>query len=152
MRSTLALFAILTLAACSQPSAPAGEGGNQGAKTPSPQANTPPTGGAPAADNRIPQAFQGVWDGLQGHCDPDSDLRVEFAASQLSFYESSGQVKAVKQDGPGTIEVTLAMAGEGEQWTQTMRFALSPDGRQMIASPVPADKSGLTNTLKRCPK
>ena len=138
---------MVLLAACSQQPSQSGDAAN----TPSPKANTPPTQAASDEPNTVPAAFVGVWDGTKGHCDPDSDMRVEIGKQSLAFYESSGAVKQVTRDGPGTIELTMAMDGEGEQWTQKMRFALSPDGRQMTASPVPADHPGMATALKRCP-
>ncbi|MXP27890.1 hypothetical protein GRI58_03510 [Porphyrobacter algicida] len=147
MRRLILMAAMLTLAACSQQPSQSGDANN----TPSPKANTAPTQTASAAPNAVPAAFLGVWDGAKGHCDPDSDMRVEIGKQHLAFYESSGEVKQVTRDGPGTIELTMAMDGEGEQWTQKMRFALSPDAHQMTASPVPADHPGMATALKRCP-
>ena len=138
---------MVLLAACSQQPSQSGDAAN----TPSPKANTPPTQATSDEPDTVPAAFVGVWDGAKGNCDPDSDRRVEIGKLQLAFYESSGEVKQVTRDGPGTIELTMAMDGEGEQWTQKMRFALSPDGRQMTASPVPADHPGMATALKRCP-
>ena len=150
MRTHILIVVMLTLAACSQQPSNSGDS----SKTPSPRANTPPTGAGAASATpvveQVPDAYLGVWDGIKASCDSNSDMRVEIGKQQVTFYESSGQVKQVAQQGPGTVELTLAMDGEGEQWTQKMRFSLSPDGQHLSASPVTADQPAITNQLKRC--
>lgn len=126
----LALFA---LGACgSEPDAPAPEP----AETAMPVEpdggigdGAPPPGDAvdTALANRIPPRFQGVWDHVEGSCDPASDLRMEISGSEILFYESVGMVTDVAEEGDDVV-VTLAMEGEGETWEQKTRLSLAGSG------------------------
>lgn len=125
-------LAVLALAACSQEpgDAPAAEetimpvepdgGIGDGAGPP----------GTGLADT-IPAAFLGVWDYVEGTCDPASDLRVEIAPTSMQFYESYGAVTRVEVASPQSIIVGLAMEGEGETWQMERMFTLSDDGETL---------------------
>ncbi len=79
------------------------------------------------ANNQIPTRFQGVWDYVEGTCLPESDLRMEISADEILFYESIGKVTAATSDGDA-VQLTMAMEGEGENWTEEYRLSLSDDG------------------------
>lgn len=112
----------------------------------------PPGDAGAIAAGRIPQRFQGVWDFEGGTCDPASDMRMEISAAEILFYESIGLVKNVKADGDDII-VTLAMEGEGENWEQATRFALSGSGKEQRLHSTDADepKGPDIYPSKRCP-
>lgn len=78
----------------------------------------------------IPNILIGAWDYEKGSCDPASDMRIEVDRTELRFYESVGQVLAVRSEGDATI-VDLAMQGEGERWNETLRLVLKNDGTRL---------------------
>ncbi|WP_151973377.1 hypothetical protein [Erythrobacter sp. EC-HK427] len=80
-----------------------------------------------AAEGAIPAQFIGVWDYIEGTCDPASDMRLEISQDSLVFYESVGQVRSAQADGD-TLRVDLAMSGEGESWRDQLQFTLMDDG------------------------
>lgn len=138
---------VLALAAC----------GSEPAEQPPP---APPTAEAPAAPEGpagataetalIPERFLGVWDYEKGSCDPASDMRLAIGQDRFEFYESVGEVTAVRNEGEATV-VDLAMAGEGETWAQTLRLVLK-DGGERLHVTEPASASDTDDyPRKRCP-
>ncbi|MEM8724733.1 MAG: polysaccharide deacetylase family protein [Pseudomonadota bacterium] len=75
----------------------------------------------------IPERYFGVWDYEGGTCAPESDLRMEIKAGEITFYESYGEVSDVRVEAGDTI-VDLAMEGEGETWMQSLRLSLVGEG------------------------
>ena len=134
----LITIAALVLAACGEaPPAPARPAGT-------PSAPQSPSSAAPAA---IPASFRGSWDVDGGSCGVnDADNALTLQPDRLSFYESGGEVTAVRQTAPGVIEVDAALSGEGETWTATLSFALSDDGATLTTT-----QAGAPPTVrKRC--
>ena len=141
MKRLLCPLAALTLAACSQ-------GADD--EAPAPQETMMPVepdggigdgAGPPQAvtADTIPQAFLGVWDYVEGSCDPASDLRVEIEPTSMQFYESYGEVTRIEVDSPERIVVSLDMEGEGETWEMARVFTLSNDGRTLTPGSVGED-------------
>lgn len=127
--------------------------------TPQPAPSEPPAAapaapeapvGAIAETTLIPERFIGVWDYEKGTCDPASDMRLAIGQDRFEFYESVGEVKAVRQDGEATV-VDLAMAGEGETWDQSLRLVLK-DGGERLHVTEPGSASDTDDyPRKRCP-
>ena len=103
----------------------------------------------PVTAETIPAAFRGVWDCVEGSCDPASDLRVEIGPETMQFYESFGEVTRIEVAGPQGIVVSLAMEGEGETWEMARRFTLSDDGRRLTPAAV-GDDQFEPMPLKKC--
>ena len=74
-------------------------------------------------EGAIPARYLGVWDYVDGTCSPESDMRMEIAPREITFYESYGAVSDVIPDGEDVI-ADLAMEGEGETWTNKLRLSL----------------------------
>lgn len=151
--------AALALAACSQDaSAPvdsevAPSGGTDDATLRQGERSlADPTEEGPARQlTSVPERFRGVWDYVEGSCNPASDLRVEIGENAFGFYESQGQVTDIRAEGADAIVVTLAMGGEGETWTMKRRFTLD-DGGRLIPSAVEGEERFEPMPLKRCRK
>jgi len=137
-------LALLALAACSQepaePEAPA----PTAAATAAPQPET--TAAAPAGT--IPAAYRGAWDWTGGSCAALSDLRMEIGAEEIHFYESVGEVQAVRER-EGALEIDLAMEGEGMQWTQTTMLRMVDGDLLETEHDDPAGEGRMR--LRRCP-
>ena len=101
--------------------------------------------GAPL--NAIPARFLGQWGGVDGPCTPDSEMFLTIRPGTIAFYESQGEVTAVRRGEPGIV-VTLAMQGEGESWTSEYAMALVQGGDQLVTREL-ADGGGAT-TRRRC--
>ena len=98
----------------------------------------------------VPAAFRGVWDYEGGTCMASSDLRVEIGTERMEFYESVGEVTDVKRVDANTVDITMAMEGEGERWTIDRRFRLSNNGRTLTPLPIESDGEFEPMPLKRC--
>ena len=100
----------------------------------------------------IPVRFQGTWDGADGTCAPESDLRIAITDKDVLFYEAMGTVTAVTDDGSTTI-LTLQMEGEGDQWNENLVLSLRDDGQSLTAYFQSLDKqqNGETFARKKCP-
>lgn len=148
----LALVLGLALASCGSETDPPREP-TPPQSAPSPQA--PPLAERQEADpdiakGEIPQRFHGVWDYEKGTCDPTSDMRMVIAARQIDFYESTGLVSGVGQDGASAI-ADLVMSGEGEEWFETLRLTLSEDGNRLETSDASQPPVKDAYPRKRCP-
>jgi hypothetical protein len=78
----------------------------------------------------IPERYRGYWNNDLAHCPYSGDSRWLVEAHSITLHESSGSVLRVTERN-GTLEVALAMTGEGTQWQSTARLRLSADGRQL---------------------
>lgn len=147
-----ALPLALLLAACS--------GANDEAAQPDPSETAMPVepdggigdgaGPPPVAADTIPAAFLGVWDYIEGTCNPASDLRIEIKPESMHFYESIGEVTGVEVESADRIVVSLAMEGEGEKWEMSRAFTLSQGGERLTPTAV-GDDAFEPMPLKRCP-
>jgi len=122
------------------------------AETPTPLPEGAPQLGSAAAEdgaplNAIPARFLGQWGGVDGPCTPDSEMFLTIRPGTISFYESQGEVTAVRRGKPGIV-VTLAMQGEGESWTSEYAMALIRGGEQLATREL-AD-TGTGTTRRRC--
>lgn len=124
------------LAGCSKPTQNDAATEPNATSSPSPTASA--NGATPMASSAtattIPERFRGVWDHVEGSCDPASDLRMDVGAGSIEFYESLGTVTGVTVESPVSIVVDLAMEGEGERWTWLNRYVLSDDGATLTPS------------------
>lgn len=143
MRIALSALAVLALAACSQ-SEPETEPATQASS-----AAKPAPSASPVSQPNIPERFQGVWDYVEGSCDPASDLRIEILPQAIEFYEAHGKITGVLVESPDTVSVELAMEGEGEQWTMERRFVLTDNGDRLVPESVGEDQFE-PMPLKRC--
>ena len=107
-------------------------------------------GPPPGAADTIPAAFLGVWDYIEGTCNPASDLRIEIKPESMHFYESIGEVTGVEVEGADRIVVSLAMEGEGEKWEMSRAFTLSQGGERLTPTAI-GDEQFEPMPLKRCP-
>lgn len=96
----------------------------------------------------IPARFLGQWDAVDGPCAPQSEFFLTIRPGTITFYESQGEVTAVRRGEPGIV-VTLGMQGEGEAWTSQYAMRLIKNGEQ-LATRVDSD-SGAGTTRRRCP-
>jgi hypothetical protein len=158
MRAAIASFAVLVLIGCSSESPEPSEIGADDIAD-SEEIRTPQRGegvGSPddidaVLNDRIPAKFQGIWDDVEGSCDPLSDSRMEVGAGEILFYESVGIVTDVEPEGDAII-VTFAMEGEGETWEQSTRFALAGDGsdQRLLSSDAEQPDTFDEYASKRC--
>lgn len=102
------------------------------------------------APNLIPAAFHGTWDYIDGTCTRESDLRMEISAGQIIFYESLGQVRSIEAKDEMSLDVTLAMEGEGEVWTNVTRLTLADDGNILTPSAGLGEQAYEAIPRKRC--
>lgn len=150
MKRSILLALPLALAACSEePAAPPDANDSvERPATPEPEAPAPTPVASPSASPAatpaamIPGRFRGEWNRVAADCGTgrnDSRLRIE--PGRVRFYESSGEVVSVREEGR-TVTVRARFTGEGETWEADRSFTLSADGDTLISD-------GMKRT--RCP-
>ncbi len=145
----------LALAACSGEAEDAGEQAATLADSKAPQASASELANEPSGENGpdadgLPARFTGVWDAETGTCGRESDLRLEISPEQIIFYETLGTIRSVAQIDENTVELDLAMEGEGEAWDETYRLSLADDGAQLNTSYPYQAAAGAPVPRKKC--
>ena len=79
----------------------------------------------------LPQAFTGRWDASLESCKASSDMKLVVTQTELTFWESSGQISSVTINGPDDVTVKAAFSGEGEQWDRDMHLVLTNNGQTL---------------------
>ncbi len=150
MKVHILLVAALCLTACSpQTQTPADSVSASASETET--ASVVASSAAPvssaAAIATLPAGFVGKWDEGPKPCSAAyrSQMQLDIAASEMSFFESGGTVKSVKVNSPTDIVAEVAMAGEGETWTSKMHMVLTDDGKTLTID------EGKAGVRKRCP-
>ena len=114
----------------------------------------PPAPGASATPARLsafPPGFRGRWGLVAADCEAgraDNKGLMEVGATTLRFYESRGRVTGVDRLGPGRYAVSMAMTGEGQNWTARETFSLG--GANALNRFAAADAGGALS-YTRCP-
>jgi hypothetical protein len=148
VKRLLLLAPLALLAACSAeepaPEATASEPGAQASTAPS-----APPAPTQATLTEVPAAFRGYWDYVDGRCAVWSDAQLTIEAKRLTFYESTGDVTAVRQPDANTVVLTMAMSGEGDTWTEETTYRLL-DGGTVLESNFTAADGGEPFRRKRC--
>lgn len=100
----------------------------------------------------IPEEYQGGWDFETGPCTRASDMFVEIGPGQLVFYESVGNLTFIAEEGDDVV-LMLAMEGEGETWTQSLRLSLMGEGadQRLYTSDGSQPKMVDQYPLRKCP-
>lgn len=79
----------------------------------------------------LPQAFTGRWDASLEACKATSDMKLIVTQTELTFWESSGQISSVTINGPDDVTVKAAFSGEGEQWKRDLHLVLADSGQTL---------------------
>ena len=101
-----------------------------------------------AALTAIPASYLGEWDGVEGSCVPDSDLRMVVRPRSIRLYEARGEVTAVRRTRDGLV-VSLAIRAEGERWEEDYSLRLV-GGSERLAVTTSSYPDRIT-MRKRCP-
>lgn len=153
MRKLPLLAPALLLAACGQQQEDVPSSGETPPVVTSDGPGVPRPERTPEPLRAIPEGYHGVWDAVSGSCDPASDLRVEIAGQRIIFYESVGQVTGMSSRGADAV-AELAMEGEGERWTRSLRMTLtgSPPNERLVLADALETPRGEPIPLARCPR
>jgi hypothetical protein len=142
VRGLLAAAALLALAAC-DPGERAPGTPDETAIPVEPDGGIGDGAGPPEAlADAIPVRFHGVWDTDAGDCTRASETRLEVGSDRLEYYESIGAVTGVEAARGEDALVTLAMEGEGQAWTDTVRLQLNEveSGEALLILPGPGSE------------
>ena len=81
----------------------------------------------------VPEQFLGMWGGGTSGCGSDEDdLALRIDREAITYYESSGPIKAIVVDGHYTIALIAELSGEGQVWLALIKFKLSAHGMRLI--------------------
>ncbi|MEI7933313.1 MAG: hypothetical protein WCI21_09725 [Alphaproteobacteria bacterium] len=95
----------------------------------------------------LPVVFQGKWEEqLKACADTASTTWMRLSADHINYLESGGTIKTVTVYSPLDVSFTADMDGEGQHWTRTFHFVLSPDQTALTEQ---GDKAGAPRL--RCP-
>lgn len=134
MKTHILLVAALCLAACSpQTQTPVDSASESQSEAVSSVVSSAAPVSSAAAVATLPAGFVGKWDEGPKPCSTEyrSQMQLDIAATELSFFESGGTVKSVKINSPTDIVAEVAMAGEGDTWTSSMHMVLTDDGKTL---------------------
>jgi hypothetical protein len=95
----------------------------------------PAPSASPAALTAFPTAMYGRWGLVPADCEPgraDAKGLMEVGPTTLRFYESRGTVQRLAQPRSDLIETTVAMTGEGQEWTAAQAFTLLRDASVLV--------------------
>ena len=79
----------------------------------------------------LPEAFTGRWDASLEACKATSDMKLVVTQTELTFWESSGQISSITINGPDNVTVKAAFSGEGEQWKRDLHLVLADNGQTL---------------------
>ena len=51
-------------------------------------------------------------------------MKLVITQTEMTFWESTGQINAVTVNDPGDVTVKAAFSGEGEQWNRDLHMVL----------------------------
>ncbi|MDV6329453.1 hypothetical protein [Asticcacaulis sp. 201] len=79
----------------------------------------------------LPGGFAGRWDADLAACHGNSDMKLTITQTELTFWESTGQITGVIIKTPSDVTVKAAFSGEGEQWNRDLHLVLSHNGQTL---------------------
>lgn len=138
MKTRILLVAALCLTACSPQtdkpadSASASASGSNSEPGVAAVPSAAPRSSA-AAGATLPAAFVGKWDAPPKPCSTPyrAEMQLDITATELSFFESGGNVKSVKVNSANDVVAEVSMSGEGETWEKSMHMVLTDGGKTL---------------------
>jgi hypothetical protein len=141
-RTIPVLAALLAFTACDRSDPPVNQVSvDLNAVTPAPEPAPPEPAPAPAntastpaaaATNALPVAYHGVFDQTEAACKSTSSIyRLTVSGGEMRFHESLADIKSVTPDGADAVRVAANYSGEGMEWSNIQRVALSDGGRTL---------------------
>jgi hypothetical protein len=116
--------------------------------SPSPAADVP----LEIAISQFPGGYQGRWSMTQAGCSDDpenSEQTMSLQGKLVKFHESIGTMTAGKRMTSRTMEGEFDFVGEGEKWSKTIAFEMTPDRKRITRT----DKDdGASYQYVQCPK
>lgn len=92
---------------------------------------TATTGALAQTLKSVPREFQGKWNMERSACgNALNDSVLQLRSNKISYYESSGPVRAVVKRGR-ELALIAELSGEGETRVHAAQFLLSRDGRTL---------------------
>lgn len=80
----------------------------------------------------IPAVFHGRWTPHSSGIHVPGEDPLGIGKHRIISHESEGEVTEVRIHGPSDITVTCRLSGEGEEWIETCRYTVAPDGNSML--------------------
>ncbi|MDQ4419470.1 hypothetical protein OOT33_03330 [Sphingobium sp. DEHP117] len=101
----------------------------------------------------IPPALRGRWGMVPKDCTSlhgDAKGLLEISATDLTFYESRGTLKALTEREPTRIKGRFTFNGEGMTWQSTITLTVQDNGQTLIRQEDPDDGPPGTYRYARC--
>jgi len=102
----------------------------------------------------VPAGFQGRWAMVPNDCDrsrADTKGLLTIVGNRLSFYESRGDARGIRQTQPRQIAFDLPMSGEGMTWSEPTTLTLLDDGRTLVREAKGSPDRAGAFRYSRCP-
>ena|SRR6266480_3064028 len=94
---------------------------------------------------KVPTEFQGRWNADLKNCGR-GESRLEIRANTITFYESSGPIRAIVTQGKNEMALIAELSGEEGKYLSLRHFKLSKDQKELT------DVSGDSPFVRRrCP-
>ena len=84
----------------------------------------------------LPAGFAGRWDASIEACKITSDMKLVITQTEMTFWESTGQITAVTINTPEDVTVKAAFSGEGEQWLRELHLVINPGGSKLMVDDI----------------
>ena len=84
----------------------------------------------------LPAGFAGHWDASIEACKTTSDMKLVITQTEMTFWESTGQITAVTINTPEDVTVKAALSGEGEQWQRELHLVINPGGSKLMVDDI----------------
>jgi len=123
-----------------------------------PTAPTPPAtekgdDTAQPVSSAIPRMLRGRWGMVPADCTSvhgDAKGLMEISPTTLTFYESRGTLRTIKETEPSRLRALYDFEGEGMQWKRDMLLTVQDDGQTLIRQEFGEGAAPEAYRYKRC--
>ncbi len=129
MKLYLVLGACAFLAACFPPKA-SDDAPADASSAAAPASSAAASSASEVATAELPAGFVGVWD-VNPACPATSDTKLTVSATDLTFFESGGNIRKVTVKSADETIVDADFSGEGDTWSRSVHMKLSDDGKTL---------------------
>ena len=107
----------------------------------------------PVSSNAIPRMLRGRWGMVPADCTSvhgDAKGLMEISPTTLTFYESRGTLRTIKETEPSRLRALYDFEGEGMQWKRDMLLTVQDDGQTLIRQEFGEGAAAEAYRYKRC--
>lgn len=107
----------------------------------------------PVSEKDIPAMLRGRWGMVPADCTSthgDAKGLLEISATVLTFYESRGTLRTIKETEPSRLRAIYDFEGEGMSWKRDMLLTVQDDGQTLVRQEYGDGAAAEAYRYKRC--